>query len=99
MEVVKKKLPIFHLECTHASRYVMTRSPPVVYKNCLSRKDLTSSQQLFFSKSLLPPLSEIIFAVVEEEEDFWKFMQCTNSERNMDDYDVFGIILSALVSK
>ena len=48
---------------------------------------------------LLPPLSEIIFAVLEEEEDFWKFMQCTSSERNMDDYDVFGIILSALVSK
>ena len=37
--------------------------------------------------------------VLEEEEDFWKFMQCTSSERNMDDYDVFGIILSALVSK
>ena len=48
---------------------------------------------------LLPPLSEIIFAVLEEEEDFWKFLQCTSSERNMDDYDVFGIILSALVSK
>ena len=48
---------------------------------------------------LLPPLSEIIFSVLEEEEDFWKFLQCTSSERNMDDYDVFGIILSALVSK
>ena len=48
---------------------------------------------------LLPPLSEIIFAVLEEEEEFWKFMQCTSSERNMDDYDVVGIILSALVSK
>ena len=48
---------------------------------------------------LLPPLSEIIFAVLEEEEEFWKFMQYTSSERNMDDYDIFGIILSALVSK
>ena len=41
---------------------------------------------------LLPPLSEIIFAVLEEEEEFWKFMQYTSSERNMDDYDIFGIL-------
>ena len=49
--------------------------------------------------SLLPPTSDLVFAALSEEEDFWLFMNDTVSQRQMDKFDIFGIILSAVVSK
>ena len=49
--------------------------------------------------SLLPPTSDLVFAALYEEEDFWLFMNDTVSQRQMDKFDIFGIILSAVVSK
>jgi len=48
---------------------------------------------------LAHPISDIVLTEFLGEEDFWQFLKCTTSERNMDKFDVFGIVLSAVLSK
>ena len=45
--------------------------------------------------SLARPISDIVFAEFLDEEDFWKCLKWTTSERKMDKFDVFGIVISA----
>ena len=46
-----------------------------------------------------PILSELIFAAVEETEDYWAFLKATQDDRQIEPDSVVGIILSALMSK
>ena len=44
-----------------------------------------------------PILSELIFAAVEETEDYWAFLKATQDDRQIEPDSVVGIILSANV--
>ena len=44
-------------------------------------------------------LSELVFAALEETEDYWQFLSATKDDREMEADSLVGIILSALMSK
>ena len=48
---------------------------------------------------LLPPTGDIVFATLLEEEQFSKFIKETTSERQMENFDVIGIIISSILSR
>ena len=45
------------------------------------------------------PVSEIIFKALEEEENYWTFMNDTKCDRGLSPDNLIGVILSALLSK
>ena len=48
---------------------------------------------------LSSPASDIIFAALQQEEDYWKFMNETKDSRNLEPDDLTGVIMSALLTK
>ena len=44
-------------------------------------------------------LSELVFAAIEETEDYWAFIKATQDDREIEPDSIVGIILSALMSK
>ena len=46
-----------------------------------------------------PILSELVFAAIQENEDYWAFLKATQDDREIEPDSVVGIILSALMSK
>ena len=44
-------------------------------------------------------LSELVFAAVEDTEDYWVFLKATQDDREIEADSLVGIILSALMSK
>ena len=46
-----------------------------------------------------PILNELVFAAMEDTEDYWGFLKATQDDREIEADSLVGIILSALMSK
>ena len=46
-----------------------------------------------------PPISDIFFAAFLQTDEYWEFLNGSQDVRNMDLYEVYGVVISSLLSK